>query len=94
MSLHSRAIFLSWSPPPLLDTNGIIREYRVNVTEVETGTEFTQIAYTTSLTLQSLHPFYTYHCIVSAFTVGIGPFTSVFIITMPEDGMLRLNTNI
>jgi len=88
ISLNSRVISFSWSPPPSTDTNGIIREYRINVTEVETGTVFTQTTTTTSITIQSLHPYYLYRCVVSAYTVGIGPYTEVFIIRTPEDGKL------
>ena len=84
--MSSDTISLSWSPPPPSDTNGIIREYRVNVTEVETGRVFYLTSTTTSITVQSLHPYYTYYCTVSAYTVGVGPYTVVFSIRTPEDG--------
>jgi len=87
-TLNSRTISLSWSPPPSADVNGIIREYRVNVTSVESGTVLTRNTTTTSITIQSLHPYYLYRCVVSAYTVGIGPYTEVFMIRTPEDGML------
>ena len=87
-SVNSQTISLSWSPPPSSDTNGIIREYRVNVTEVETGVMFFLTTASTSITLQSLHPYYNYRCIVSAYTVGVGPYTAVFNIRTPEDGKL------
>ena len=86
--LDSQTITMSWSPPPSSDTNGVIREYRVNVTEVETGMTLNLTTATTSITLQSLHPYYNYRCIVSAYTVGVGPYTEVFNIRTPEDGML------
>ena len=84
-SVSSRSISLSWSPPSV--SNGVIREYRVNVTEVETGIVFTQILMhtTTSITLQLLHPFYNYRCHISAYTVDEGTYAVVYIRT-PEDG--------
>lgn len=58
----------------------------MNVTEVETGSRFDQIATTTFIEITSLHPFYTYEWLVSAFTVGEGPYTSPSAVTTPEDG--------
>jgi receptor-type tyrosine-protein phosphatase Q len=84
-SMSSDIITLSWSPPPASDTNGVIREYRVNIREVETGTVFSLTTTATTITLQSLHPYYTYLCTVSAYTVGVGPYTAVFSIRTPED---------
>ena len=67
--------------------NGIIREYRINVTEVETGRVLVFNSTSTTLTLSSLHPYYTYQCIVSAYTVAVGPYTDIFTVVTPEDGM-------
>ena len=54
---------------------------------LETGVNFN---YTTSdkfLDVTGLSPFTTYSCIVAAETsIGLGPFTSAFSITTPEDG--------
>ena len=36
--------------------------------------------------VSSLHPFYTYHCRVSAFTVEYGPYSESLQIATPEDG--------
>ena len=87
-SISSDTITLSWSPPPTSDTNGVIREYRINITEVETGRVFLLTSTTTSITVQSLHPYYTYQCTVSTYTVGVGPYTTIFRIRTPEDGEL------
>ncbi len=88
MSLNSTHIYLTWEPPPPSQVNGVIREYRVNVTEDVTGRVF---QYTTTpndrqLTVGSLHPYYIYHCSVVALTVQLGPYTSVFTIQTAEDG--------
>ena len=87
MSATSTTISLSWNPPPLRDQNGIIREYRINITEVETGRTW-QITSTTIVAMvQSLHPFYRYEWSVSAYTIGIGPYTAISVVTTVEDGM-------
>ena len=75
-----------WAAPPEETRNGVIRNYRVNITEEETGRVFTFISLTNSLVVPSLHPYYTYQCRVSAFTVDYGPFTDVLTITTMEDG--------
>ena len=84
-SMTSQSISLSWSPPLL--SNGVIQEYRVNVTEVETGRVFIEVVMhtTTSVTVQPLHPYYIYRCHVSAYTVEVGPY-AVVIIRTREDG--------
>ena len=88
MSLNSTHIYLTWEPLPPSQVNGIIREYRLNVTEDVTGTVF---QYTTTpndrqITVGPLHPYYIYHCSVVALTVQLGPYTSVFTIQTEEDG--------
>ena len=86
-SLHSQSIFLSWSPPSL--PNGVIREYRVNVTEVETGIIFTEITtHATTIALDSLHPYYNYRCQVSAYSVEVGPYVDIYIRTQEDGKML------
>ena len=87
---NARTIRLSWGEPPSNQQNGIIREYRVNITEVATGRVFQRVSTTTSIEITSLHPFYVYEWTVSAFTVGEGPYSSISTITTPEDGKLTL----
>lgn len=86
--VSSTSIRLSWSPPPTSDQNGVITEYRITITEVVTGRVIRLTSTTTSITALNLHPFYAYQCIVSAFTIGLGPYSQVFNITTPEDGMI------
>ena len=88
-SLSSSSISLAWSPPSLDSRNGIIREYRINVTEVQTGSIYVFTTSTTAIVVPSLHPYYDYRCTVSAYTVGIGPYSEVVVITTPEDGKLQ-----
>ena len=84
--VSSTSIILTWLPPPETSWNGIIREYKINITEVDTGTELVLYSTTSSLTVSSLHPFYTYMCRVSTSTVEYGPYSESFLITTFEDG--------
>ena len=84
--IDSTTIVLSWSPPPAEDRNGIIRHYIVNITELDTGETFQLTSMATEITLHSLHPFYTYVCVVTAVTVGPGPVSHSFSVQTPQDG--------
>ena len=85
-AIDSRTLHISWIPPPLEHQNGIIREYRVNITERETGMVFRLITAATSVTVPSLHPYYNYKCTIAAVTIGEGPYSVELTITMPEEG--------
>ena len=58
------------------------------MTERETASEFQEQPINTQVTLQSLHPYYTYTCRVAAVTTGPGPYTGNLTIQLPEDGMI------
>jgi len=83
--LSSTTLHLAWQPPLTQHRNGLIREYRVNITEVESGRHFQNITTTTSITLPFLHPYYNYHCFIAAYTIGMGPFSTILMVQMPED---------
>lgn len=88
-AIDSRTLLISWAPPPLPARNGIITEYVVNVSVMETGEQFGRTApgSATSLSIASLHPDYTYTYVVAALTaVGSGPISTFRSIKMPEDG--------
>ena len=87
-ALNSTHIFLDWNPPSQEDLNGVIREYRITVTEVETNTlrQLTTDSSTTELIVGPLHPFYIYHATILAFTVGEGPNTTAISIRTEQDG--------
>ena len=76
---------LSWGPPRFEDRNGAIRQYIVNVTELETGFKFGRVATQMMITLSSLHPYYTYVCTVYAVTIGAGPAAEPVSVTTFED---------
>ena len=86
ISVNSTTMILSWDLPPFDQINGYIRHYVVTVTEHETTLEFQEEPTNTQVTLQSLHPYYTYTCRVAAVTTGPGPYTGNVTIQLPEDG--------
>ena len=82
----SRSLTLNWSPPLLLDANGIIVDYTITVISNSGNSSFQIGSSTTSYTLTSLRPYVRYTCLVAAHTViGRGPFSSQFTITTPEE---------
>ena len=56
---------------------------------METGRELNFSTAATSIPVPLLHPFYTYECVISAYTVAIGPYTEIVVMTQ-EDGRLSL----
>lgn len=58
----------------------------MNVTEVITGQTFVHLTTNTFIEISSLHPDYIYEWVVTAVTVGIGPYTYIVSIRTPEDG--------
>ncbi len=84
-ALNSTTVALSWSPPPAMDHNGLIRHYIINITELETGRVFSLTSVKMEVTLHSLHPFYTYEYTITAVTVGPGPTSEVSSVQTPED---------
>ena len=90
-ALNSTHIGLVWDPPPEMDHRGIIREYRLNVTELDTGLTFQIASTVTEATIGPLHPYYTYSSIITAFTVGEGPYSSAVVVRTDEDSELFIN---
>lgn len=84
--LNSRSIALSWSAPSEGDSNGVIRQYRINITEIDTGNNWQITAIDSNTTVGALHPFYSYSIRVSAETVDLGPFSNPILVELPEDG--------
>ena len=87
--IDSRTLTFTWEEPLEELRYGIIRQYHIDVTEIDTGRQFQAVSSTTSISVSSLHPFYTYRWAVSAFTIGGGPFSQFQTITTPEDGMVK-----
>ena len=76
-----------------MEINGIIREYHINLTGVETGTLTTYISSTTSIEITQLHPYYTYVWVVTAITIGEGPYTTSNNVTTLQDGKFIKGSN-
>ena len=89
--VSSTSIQLTWRHLQPEERNGIIRSYRISVTELETGSvlNFTADETATQQIVNSLHPFYNYRCTVAAFTVGLGPSATTDVQTLPEGINLR-----
>ena len=84
----SDRIVLTWDPPLLQNRNGIITDYIINVTALDTGEISQYITPNRSLMLNTLTPFSTYAFIIAARTsVGAGPFSTDITIQTLEDGM-------
>ena len=82
----STYLTLTWNAPPFEETNGVIRYYRIRITEVETGTTFFVTSNVTEITVPDLHPYYTYECNIAAFTVELGPYSNAITIQLLEEG--------
>lgn len=84
--LGPTSFVLMWDPPPVEHHNGEIREYRINVTEVETGRKLKFATEDTEITISDLHSYYRYVCTVTAVTVGEGPYSANITARTHEDG--------
>ena len=89
VALDSRTIRATWNSPPSTEINGVITFYYVNFFIAETLQTFHNKTYAvnTFFILEDAHPYYTYSVKVSAVTVAPGPYTSVYNVTTPQDGM-------
>ena len=87
IALSPTSIHITWDPPLLQDHNGIIREYRVNVTEAATSTITEHVINQTQLVVTDLKPFHVYYCSIVAVTVDEGPHTVSVSVLTQEAGM-------
>ena len=87
VALNSTSFSLSWDPPPPQHHNGVIREYRVNVTEIVTGQVRQFSTLSTELVVTGLHPYFEYNCVVLAVTVDEGPHSPAIFVRTLEAGM-------
>ena len=85
-ALNSTSLNLTWESPPPEHHNGIIREYRVTVTENITGEIHQLSTQFTNIVVSGLHPYFEYVCVVVAVTVDEGPHSSSITIRTNETG--------
>lgn len=89
VEVSSTNFTVEWAPPPDHTHNGIIREYRLNITELETRRNVNYLIQETSqlyFVVSHLHPFYTYTFTLQAVTVITGPPTEDFRVITLEAG--------
>ena len=85
--LNQSTILIGWSPPVISLQNGIIRSYTIYLFHNLTGlTDSYTVSNTTTHIVTNLKPFSAYSISVAASTIGIGPFTSLIPVTLPEGG--------
>lgn len=87
--INSSSIHIGWSPPIADQQNGPISHYTVVLYSHQTGESIYYNVSYNFLSISHLHPFYTYNCSVSAFTVAPGPSTAVSFQTA-EDGKILM----
>ncbi len=85
-AISSSVVMLVWSPPPPIEINGVITHYTVNVVERHTGRQWTFVVIDNTLHVGGLHPHHYYDCIVSAVTIGNGPFSDVLSVITETEG--------
>lgn len=86
--IQATQITVQWKPPSASKQNGIIRRWDVLVTERTTGTtlQVSSNYENQTVTVSNLKPYTFYHVKVAAYTVGLGPFSSVVELRTLPDG--------
>ena len=87
VTVSSTSVHLTWDPPNPMQQNGIVKFYVINLTEVESGMQSRHSINQTQITIENLHPFYTYNLTVAAVTVSEGPHTEVVSIMTDQQGL-------
>ena len=91
-AINSTSLLASWMPPQRSQQNGIIRQYRIILTESETGViTYYTIQNSLQTTLTDLHPYYNYQVTVAAITIGLGPYSTEATVQLPEAGLIIIN---
>lgn len=71
--MNATSTLVTWRPPLAKHQNGVIKEYHVELTQVNSTTLFQYTTQEPYLLIDSLEPGIIYICTVAAFTVGRGP---------------------
>ena len=86
IAISSTVVTLTWSSPPLIDTNGIVRNFMIRIRERETSRMWITEATNSHTNITSLHPYYNYECEVAAHTIATGPYTDPVSVQTMEAG--------
>ena len=91
VKFDSTSIHIYWNHPPEDTHYGFIREYRLNLTELETGHKWREVVEgdATEAVITGLHPHYTYHVTIVPVTVEEGDNYTEITVRTAEDGRLR-----
>ena len=85
-NVSSTEIYISWTEPLEDQINGIIRNYEIELAEVETNVIITETTAHNEIIVSSLHPYYQYKVSVAAVTIATGPFSTPLSVTTKEAG--------
>ncbi len=88
-ALSPESIRFTWEPPLVPFQNGLIRSYKIMMTENQTGITTQHSTSLTQITLTSLHAYYLYEFVVTAVTVSPGPMSHSVTVQTPPDGMMN-----
>ena len=86
IAISSTVVMLTWSSPPLIDINGIIRNYVIRIKERQTSQVWIFQTTNSHINITSLHPYYNYECNVAAHTIATGPYTNPVSVQTMEAG--------
>ncbi len=92
-AVNSKAVEITWNPPPEEHQNGILKGYRVRYAEADSTTEVQDAqmlvleAGRTDCRISDLKKWTQYKVWVAAYTqIGDGPYSDVIIVQTDEDG--------
>lgn len=85
-AINASSVVVLWLPPSQEHQNGIIQSYTIRIVGVHTDDDFILGTNSTRISVNSLHPFYSYKFTVAAVTISRGPFSMPITIAMPSLG--------
>ena len=84
-SIDSASVLVSWHAPDADEySNGVIRQYYIEITDDSSGERSFHVSDNTHLLLDSLQPGHQYTFRVAAYTTEKGPFSEPISITLPS----------
>lgn len=85
--MSSTSFTLQWQTPLSHLLNGELTGFYIIINELETSTTFVNFTTTSSISLNYLHPYYTYNCSVASVTVSTGPYSDIITVQTAQAGM-------